>query len=49
MIKIIILEASNFLNTNPILTNPVPIENSKKDVSIGAGFVKIGLVLFKES
>lgn len=32
---------------NPILTNPVPIESSEKDLSIGAGFVKIGFILTK--
>ena len=37
----------NFPNIAPILTKPVPIESREWELSIGAGFVKIGSILRK--
>ena len=39
--------AHNFLNIAPILTKPVRIESPERELSIGAGFVKIGPILRK--
>ena len=47
LIRIISLGAFNFLNINPILTNPAPIESPEKGLSIRAEFVKIGFILRK--
>ena len=40
--------AHNFLNIDPVLlTKPVRIESPERELSIGAGFVKIGSILRK--
>ena len=36
-----------FLNIVPILAKPVPLESPGRELSIGAGFVKIGSILRK--
>ena len=40
---------SNFVaDIYPNSTNPAPIESSRGDLSIGAGFIKIGSILIKK-
>ena len=39
--------AHNFLNIDPFLTRPVPIESSHSQLSIGTGLVKNGTILRK--
>ena len=41
------LQAPNFVNTDTFLTILAPIESPKKDLSIGAKFVKNGSILTK--
>ena len=39
--------AYNFLNIDPILAKPVPMESPVRELSIGAGLSQIGAILRK--
>ena len=42
-------DALNFLNIDPFLTRPAPIESWERDLSIGATFIKTGSISNKDT